>query len=285
MKLAQIRHTLDTEGIRLTKSLGQNFLHDQNQLARIAQAADLGDNDSVLEIGPGLGCLTSHLLGGHRTVMAIETDNRLVEFLTRHYASTPQLQIVHADALRFLREHSGSWQDWKCVSNLPYSVASPILVELAIHPSPPARIVTTVQTEVADRIRSPHGSGDYGILSLLIQANFEPGESFKIPPPCFFPPPNVDSTCITLHRRKSRLLGPGEFPTFCKIVKRGFSQRRKMMIKLLKADWNIEWISVLLEELGLDPKVRAEQVSLDQFVRMTQGLMQAKQNHDERRTI
>src|SRR5262245_325185 len=136
MNLSQIKQILAEDDLRLTKSLGQNFLHDANQLRRIVAAAELSRADKVLEIGPGLGPLTKRLLEKAGEVLAIEKDGRLVGRLQRHFASLaspcpPVFRLVHADALDYLRREPGNWGDWKLVANLPYSVASPLLVELA----------------------------------------------------------------------------------------------------------------------------------------------------------
>src|SRR5205085_1201014 len=125
----------------------------------------------------------------------------------------------------------------KLVSNLPYSIASPILVELAQAARGPERMVATLQIEVANRLMATPGSPDYGLLTLLVQLNYQPQGSFKIPASCFFPEPEIDSACICLARRPSPLLDQKLTGAFCRIVKRSFSQRRKMMLKLLKTDW------------------------------------------------
>ena len=238
MNLNEIRRVLDEREIQLTKSLGQNFLHDQAQLNRIVAAGDVQAGEKILEIGPGLGPLTQVLLQKHpATLLAIEKDRRLHQELVRRLGATPHLQVVLADALDYLRDQPQDWSEWKLIANLPYSVASPILVELAKLPGPPARMVVTLQLEVAQRLAAKAGDPDYGILTLLVQQRFEAKGMFKIPASCFFPAPNVDSACVTLTRRPVPLLEPGMYRPFEKLVKRGFSQRRKMMLKLLKADW------------------------------------------------
>src|SRR5436190_16489092 len=222
MKLSEMKRILADRNIRLTKSLGQNFLHDANQLRRIVEAADLKMSDRVLEIGPGLGPLTELLLGQAQEVLAIEKDARLAELLQKRISVSPHLRIIHADALHYLRENR-DWSEWKLVANLPYSVASPILVELAEAKGAPEKIVTTLQIEVAQRIVAKAGEDDYGVLSLLMQLRYEPQGWFKIPAACFFPEPDVDSACIVLSRRAKPLLASGESEVFKKIVKRGFS--------------------------------------------------------------
>ena len=276
MNLAQIRNALDGRNIQLTKSLGQNFLHDANQLRRIAESAALEGHDQVLEIGPGLGALTERLLEKVNRVLAIEKDQRLCEFLRGRWGKDARLTLEHADALVRLRREPADWSGWKVVSNLPYSVASPILVELSKMQEPPARIVVTLQLEVAQRLLATADDDEYGVLSLLVQIRYAPAGLFKIPAGCFFPIPGVDSACVTLCRRASPLLEPSQLRPFEKIVKRAFSQRRKMMLKLLKADWPLDQLQSAFERLGLSVQARAETISLEQYVELTKMLTGAE---------
>jgi 16S rRNA (adenine1518-N6/adenine1519-N6)-dimethyltransferase len=270
MKLSEMKELLSRENIRLTRSLGQNFLHDRNQLQRIGEAAELNPADKVLEIGPGLGPLTELLLNNSAKVLAIEKDVRLVEVLRRRFGS--RLRLIHADALEFLEEKPHDWTGWKLVSNLPYSVASPILVEVAQGAKPPDRMVATLQIEVAKRLMATAGDEDYGLLTLLIQIACEPRGWFKVPRTCFFPEPEVDSACVTLVRRKTALLTPDLRPTFVRVVKRAFSQRRKQMLKLLRQDWPVETLAAAFDQLGLPASARAEAVNLEQFAALTSFL-------------
>ena len=278
MKLTEMRELLAQRGIQLTKSLGQNFLHDGNQLRRIVKAAELEKTDKVLEIGPGLGPLTELLLENAGEVLAIEKDARLVEFLQERFLNlklkiqNSKFDLLHDDALEFLKRERRDWHDWKLVANLPYSIASPILVELACGASAPNRIVATLQLEVARRLMARADDEDYGVLTFLVQLDFKPCEWFKIPASCFFPEPDVDSGCVVLERRKLPLLPDDQRPVFVKIVKRAFSQRRKMMLKLLKQDWPKEKLECAFEELKILPQERAEKLSLEQFVELTRML-------------
>ncbi len=329
-----MRSLLTKRDIQLTRSLGQNFLHDGNQLRRIVAAAELTPTDKVLEIGPGLGPLTELLVEKAGEVLAIEMDARLVDFLCERFnlatqggevpALTPALSpeerenivdtpvnptpsdssqrgnenlpllgemarvredkpvedqnspdnlfLIHDDALAYLKREQRDWSDWKLVANLPYSVASPILVELAAGPRAPKMIVATLQLEVAKRLMAQADDDDYGVLTLLVQIDFEPRGSFKIPPECFFPSPDVDSACVCLVRRGMPLLPENLRPAFVKIVKRGFSQRRKMMLKLLKQDWAVDKLTTAFDELKISPMERAEKLSLEQFVALTKIL-------------
>ena len=293
MKLSEMRVVLAERGIQLTKSLGQNFLHDAHQLERIAAAAELTRADKVLEIGPGLGPLTELLLAQAGQVLAIEKDARLVAVLKERFSpdrsadlpigsSKPPrtepigrsaLQSLHDDALEFIKREPRDWSDWKLVANLPYSVASPILVELAQSLKRPERMVVTLQLEVAQRLMAAADDDDYGVLTLLVQLDYEPRSWFMIPSGCFFPAPDVDSACVTLVRRTQPLLPDEHRAAFRKIVKRAFSQRRKMMLKLLKSEWPAEKLERAFGELKLSPQERAEKLSLEQFVELTRQLM------------
>jgi 16S rRNA (adenine1518-N6/adenine1519-N6)-dimethyltransferase len=300
MKLSEIKQILAEGDIRLTKSLGQNFLHDANQLRRIVETARLSRQDKVLEVGPGLGPLTELLVERAGEVLAIEKDARLAEVLRLRFDRTsgdssgethanPQrtdpdvqlpaqpgqparLQLIHDDALEYLKREERDWSEWKLVANLPYSVASPILVELALAPRGPERMTATVQIEVARRLAAGPGDGDYGILTLLVGLNYEPQDWFRIPAACFFPEPDVDSACVCLARRERPLLTRELSKAFIKIVKRAFSQRRKMMLKLLRQDWSAEKLEQAFARLRLSPQARAEAASLEQFVGLTRLL-------------
>jgi len=281
MKLTEMRDLLARRDIQLTKSLGQNFLHDAHQLERIAAAAELTVADKVLEIGPGLGPLTELLLKKSGDVLAIEMDRRLVDFLQERYApqlmpgAVPRMELLHDDALKFLQREPRDWRDWKLVANLPYSVASPILVELAAGSRAPKMLVVTLQLEVAQRLMATTDDDHYGILTLLVQLDFQPRGWFKIPPGCFFPSPDVDSACVCLVRRATPLLTDEQRNAFRRIVKKSFSQRRKMMLKLLKQDWPKESLETAFTELNISPLERAEKLSLEQFVALTKKLLLA----------
>ena len=272
MKLSEMRQTLNERGLQLTRSLGQSFLHDGNQIRRIVAAAELQPTDRVLEIGPGLGPLTDVLLAQPVDVLAVELDRRLVDALRERLGAHPRLRLVHADALEYLRAQPHDWTGWKLVANLPYSVASTILVELAQAEKPPDRLVNTVQLEVAHRIFTGPDTADYGVMTLLIQLRYEPRDWFKIPPECFFPAPDVASACVCLHRRPAELLSATERRVFVRLVKRAFSQRRKMMFKLLKQEWPEARLAAAFAQLEIPLPERAEKLGLEKFTQLARFL-------------
>src|SRR5262249_40403390 len=154
-----------------------------------------------------------------------------------------------------------------------YSAASRIIVELAQAERGPKRMVVTLQLEVARRLMAGPGEPDYGLLTLLVQLNYCPKDFFKIPKSCFFPEPDVDSACVSLVRRPRPLLTQAEEEVFQKVVRRSFLQRRKMMLKLLKADWPAEKLERAFGQLELSRQTRAEEVSLEQFVKLAAALL------------
>ena len=275
MTLSEIRNILNDEDIMLTKSLGQTFMHDQNQLRKIVALAKLAPDDSVIEIGPGLGPLTGLLLEAVGHVTAIEMDRRLIKLLEKQFAKRDNLTLQHADAMKIVRKTEFDWSGHKLVANLPYSIASPLLIDLAESPGRPRAMIVTLQLEVVQRMLAKPGTKEYGVLALLIGLHYAAGEWFTIPRGSFYPEPNVDSGCIELLHRETPLLPPELCPVFKKIVKRVFAERRKKMMKLLKRDWPEAAVVEAFDALGLDEKIRAERVTLEQFTELTQRLSQA----------
>lgn len=272
MKLSDMRLLLEAHQIRLTKSLGQNFLHDGNQLRKIAAAAQLAPGDRVLEIGPGLGPLTECLLETGAEVLAIEMDARLVAILRERLAAHPRLTLQHADGLEVLQAAERDWNDWKLVANLPYSVASSMLVDCALGATAPARLVVTLQLEVARRLVARPGTSEYGVLPLLVGQRYAARLAFTIASGCFHPAPDVDSACVVLDRRPVPVIVAERRATFARLVKLALSERRKMMFKLLKRDWPEAALRTAYAGLGLDPTIRAEKVTPAQFAALTLAL-------------
>ena len=276
MNLSEIRKQLNDNDILLTRSLGQTFMHDRNQLRKIVGLAKLSDADRVIEIGPGLGPLTELLLDTAGQVTAIETDLRLAKQLEERLGQRDNFTLQHADAMKLVRKAEFDWSGHKLVANLPYSIASPLLIDLAALAGRPSAMVVTLQLEVVQRLLAQPATKEYGVLTLLIGLHYASGESFVIPRGSFYPEPNVDSGCIELLRRETPLLPPELCPVFKKIVKRVFAERRKKMMKLLKRDWPDAAVVEAFKVLGFDEAIRAERVTLDQFAELTQRLNRAE---------
>lgn len=278
MNLGEMRALLAAENLRLTRSLGQNFLHDGNQLRRIVALAGVTDGDRVLEIGPGLGPLTEHLLAAGAQVRAVEKDARLIPLLRRRLAGFDRLEVIAADALDWLSqpdEQTGSardWSEWKVVANLPYSVGSPILVDLAEALRPPRSMTVTLQAEVVDRLRARAGTREFGVLTLLLARTFEASAAFRIPASCFFPAPDVESACVRLDRRPRPLADGPVAETYRSVVKKVFTQRRKQLRKLLRADWPEEPLTQAWTALSLPADVRPEVLTPEQFAHLARIL-------------
>jgi 16S rRNA (adenine1518-N6/adenine1519-N6)-dimethyltransferase len=270
MNLSEISATLREIRVSPVRSLGQNFLHDQNLARWIAEQAELTPEDDVIEIGPGLGALTEFLLRKGARVLAIEKDARLADFLANHFAEE-RFEVQHADALKFDVRELYKRRRVKFVGNLPYYIASQILLKFLQFPSPISLWLCMLQKEMANRLSAQPRTKDYGALTLQVQLRYRVEYMRTIPASVFIPRPEVDSAIVRLHPR-----APGELPAcdhnlFPQLVRLGFSQRRKQLGKLLREhipDW-----SSGAKALGLAPEVRAEELSLEQWIALTNYIL------------
>jgi 16S rRNA (adenine1518-N6/adenine1519-N6)-dimethyltransferase len=236
MTLTEIRATLDSRGLRPLKQLGQNFLHDQNLTKWLAEhaVAGLDPGATVVEIGPGLGALTSVLLGKNLHLIALEKDRGLCVFLRERFGpeiARGSLDLREGDALEML-PRLGVTPAVIC-GNLPYYISTPLLMECL---RLPARLFFLVQKEVGQRLASPPGSKTYGALSVLVQAGYDVSAVRTLPGSVFYPPPEVESVAVQLTPRAQPLVLPADRERFVAVVQRGFSQRRKKLSNLLPTD-------------------------------------------------
>jgi len=269
MKLSEIAATLREIGVSPVKSLGQNFLHDQNLARWIVEQADIGPEDFVVEIGPGLGALTGVILAKGAPVLAIEKDKRLVEFLRSHF-SDARLELLHADALDLDVRTLFARPRAKLIGNLPYKIASQLLLKYLAHPTPFSLVILTLQKEMAQRIGAEPASKNYGALSVQIQFHYRVKYLRTISAGVFFPEPEVDSAVVVLLPRGDTELPACDSKLFGELVRRGFSQRRKQLGKLVH-DYVEDWPKAA-ETLGLDRQVRAESLALEQWIALTNHL-------------
>lgn len=253
--------------IRAKKSLGQNFLRDPHYLKKIADASQVGPEDRVLEIGPGLGHLTGVLVKRAKKVLALELDERLIPLLQQEFGNVQNIEILHADALEYA--YGSLPGRWKVVANLPYYISTPIIQKLIAHHEKFVSLTLMLQKEVAVRIASPPGNKDYGYLSVLVQLYAEPRIEFLVPPDAFTPQPEVDSAVITLVIRKHPAVALTDEKFFMRVVKAAFSQRRKTLRNALRQlEVPADKMQLVLSKTGIDLGRRAETLSVEEFGRL-----------------
>jgi 16S rRNA (adenine1518-N6/adenine1519-N6)-dimethyltransferase len=267
-----VRERLRELDLHPSRRLGQNFLVDGNILAIILDAADLRPQDRVLEIGPGLGVLTGALLERVATVTAVEKDRRLFEALRGAFRATPSLQLHCADIMEMPLDEV-STRVTKVVANLPYGVASRLLVELARSSAPPPLVVVTVQEEVARRLAAEPGTRAYGLLSVWVQFAYDVSTVKRVSPACFWPRPEVWSAVVKLAARPPEPISDVERDAFYGITRYAFEHRRKQMQTILR-----RWPGrngeprALLDRAGIEPRARPETLALDAWLRLTRVL-------------
>jgi len=259
------------DSIRAKKSLGQNFLRDPHYLNKIADAAQVGPGDQVLEIGPGLGHLTSVLTQRAQKVLAIEVDDRLIPHLQEEFNSVQNFELLHADALEY--DYETLEGRWKVVANLPYYISTPIIQKLIVRREKFSSLTLMLQKEVAGRIASPPGGKEYGYLSVLVQFYTMPRIEFKVPPGAFTPQPKVDSVVITLALRDRPAVMVRDEDFFFRVIKAAFSQRRKTLRNSLKQlGASKEKMDAVLSSTGIDLARRAETLSVEEFGKLSDFL-------------
>jgi len=263
MKLSEIRTTLQEIRVSPVKTLGQNFLHDQNLARWIIDRANLTPDDYVVEIGPGLGALTKLALEKGAHVLAIEKDTRLANFL-RERLSHSQLEVINADALDFNPQVLFSHRRVKLLGNLPYNISSQLLLKCLEYPSPISLWLLMLQKEMALRLSAFPGTSDYGALTLRVQLHHRVEYLRAIRATVFFPQPDVDSALVRITPRDPLELPARDDDLLMKLIRHGFSQRRKQLQGLLReyvSDWNAAAAS-----LDFNSKARAEELSLNQWI-------------------
>ena len=266
----EIQELLSKLDLKPTKKLGQNFVHDANTVRKIVKSAQLSAGDCVLEVGPGLGSLTLGLLPVVSQVIAVDIDQRLLnqlpitvkerapEFLNR-------LVAIHADALE-LKSADLSIQPTALVANLPYNVSVPVILTLLSEFPTIKKLLVMVQAEVADRLAALPGTASYGAPSVKMQWFMDVQRLGNVPRPVFIPVPNVDSGLVLGISKAQPVTNVSREKVF-KVIDAAFNQRRKMLRSAL-ATWagNATKSNTILENAGIDPKLRGERLSINQYV-------------------
>ena len=280
MKLSELRATLQEIHVSPVKTLGQNFLHDQNLARWIVDQAQLTPDDYVVEVGPGLGALTELALERSAHVLAIEKDARLANFL-RERLSHPRLEVLNTDALKFDAHILFAQRRVKLLSNLPYNISSALLLKFLEYPSPISLWLLMLQKEMALRLSASPSTHEYGSLTLRVQLHHRVEYLRTISASVFFPKPDVDSALVQISLRDPLELPEYDDALLTKLIQCGFSQRRKQLHKLLRAhvrDWDDAALS-----LGFNPKARAEELSLLQWIGLANFI--APPAHEDRAAI
>lgn len=270
---------LRDENIRLAKSLGQNFLSDSNIIRKIVDAAEISEEDNVVEIGPGIGVLTAEIAKRAGNVIAFEIDTRLIRVLNKTLAGFENVTVFNEDASkvdwpavvqRFPPQVQG--KRIKVVANLPYYITTPLVTAIMGSALPWDTLVFMVQKEVAERMAAPAGSKTYGSLSVFCGFHSETKIAFIVPPTVFIPQPKVHSAVVVMKRRERDV--PFENKFFESMVGSAFQQRRKKIVNSMRGFAGIS--NAILEQAmldsGIDPGCRAETVSTDRFIGLAEKL-------------
>ena len=263
----EIREALIHAGVMPSKQLGQNFLIDPNMARWIVSQLEISADDAVVEVGPGTGSLSEHLVGNVRKLILIEFDARLAEALKHRFRDDPSVEVHHADGVKFDGRQLFKHRPLKFLGNLPYSCGGAIMKNLLSRPHPFERAVIMLQKEVIDRLAATPGTKDYGILSLRTQANWEVKPLRTVPPEAFYPQPKIDSSVAVLTPRISGL-PVFDYRLFDELIRRGFAQRRKQLKKQLPD--GPPWDDVTAA-LGVTATVRGEELTLSQWVDLTRA--------------
>lgn len=265
----------------LKKSLGQNFLIDENILNNIASAADIDEESYVLEIGPGAGALTQVLASRGKKVIAVEIDQRLEPVLKDTLQDFDNVSVHFGDVLKLdlhqiIDQECPPGVPVKVVANLPYYVTTPILMKLLTDGLPIKTIVVMIQKEVAGRLQAEPGEKSYGSLSIAVQYLAEPKIVMTVPKTVFVPQPNVDSAVIRLDIRPEKKVKVDDETFFYKLVRASFAQRRKTLmnnlINNLYDKTQKEQLLEVLEQTGIDPGRRGETLTIEEFARLSDVL-------------
>ena len=271
-----IRDIKERYGFKLSKSLGQNFLTDKNIIDRIVESAEIGPDDLVIEIGPGIGVITREASEAAKKVIAVEIDKNLIPILEETLGDCDNVEIINRDILKTdVNELIRNCKEWfsgvKIIGNLPYYITTPIIMKLLEDEVKADSITIMMQKEVADRIKAMPGTKAYGALSVAVQYYCTVEAVVNVPKDVFVPQPKVDSTVLRLSIREEKPVELADRDVFFRCVKAGFGQRRKTLLNSLMGVENItkEGVKQALEAAGIDPSRRAETLDLEEFARLS----------------
>ena len=272
----------ERHNFQLSKSLGQNFITDKSVIERIVEGSDVGEDDLVIEIGPGIGVLTAEAAESAAKVVAIEIDKKLIPILAETLADYDNIRVINQDILKtdineIIREEreAGSFTGGvKIMGNLPYYITTPIIMGILEKGVEADSITIMMQKEVADRIKADPGGKIYGAISAAVQYYCEVEQVASVPKEVFVPRPKVDSAVLKLSIRKERPVDLIDEKSFFACIKAGFGQRRKTLLNSLTGVNGLpkEDIKEILEAAGVDPARRAETLDINEFAAIANGV-------------
>ena len=280
--ITTVKRLLEQNGFHFSKSLGQNFLIDASVCPRMADEAVCDGETGVLEIGAGVGVLTSELAKRAQRVVSVELDTRLLPILSKTLGEFDNVEIVNDDILKvdlpaLLKEKFGGRKVSVC-ANLPYYITSPVVMKLLESNLPIEKIVVMVQKEAADRICADVGDRESGALTVAVNYYSKAEKLFFVPKSCFLPSPKVDSEVISLRLLKTPPVNPKDINIFRQVVKSAFAQRRKTAVNSLSSGLGIEKsdVSELLKQCGFDENIRAERFTMTDFEKISDAVYEYK---------
>lgn len=271
---------LQKHDFHFQKKFGQNFLIDTRVLEKIVEAAEVGGDDFVLEIGPGIGTMTQYLCENARQVLAVEIDNNLIPILKETLAEYNNVEILHGDILKqdikAIAERYNEGKPIKVVANLPYYITTPIIMGLFESHVPLANVTVMVQKEVADRMRAAPGTKECGALSLAVQYYARPYLAANVPPNCFMPRPKVGSAVIRLDCLEKTPVQVQDERLMFRLIRASFNQRRKTLQNGLanssELNFSKEEIGRAIESIGISKTIRGEKLGLEEFAALANEL-------------
>jgi 16S rRNA (adenine1518-N6/adenine1519-N6)-dimethyltransferase len=274
-QMESIPKLLKRYGLKPQKGLGQNFLSDPASLRKVIDAADIQPDDTVLEIGPGLGSLTHLLAESAARVVAVELDRHLVNALEEILQPYSNVELLRADILEVNLNELFSEPGYLVVANIPYYITSALLRQLLETQHPPVRLVLTIQKEVAERICSD--AGDLSLLALSVQVYGKPSITATIPAGAFYPAPKVDSAVVRVDIYPEPLIQREKLDSFFALTKAGFSQKRKTLSNALSGGmhWEKDITVDLLIKSGIDPQRRAQTLTLPEWKNLVEKVLEA----------
>lgn len=278
-----IREIKEKYGFKLTKSLGQNFLTDKNIIDRIIEGAEIGEDDLVIEVGPGIGVITYEASLAARKVITVEIDRNLIPILAETLADRDNIEVVNSDILKTdvnalieeARAKEPQIKNVQIIGNLPYYITTPIIMKLLEDGVRADGITVMMQKEVADRIKAVPSTKAYGALSVAVQYYCEVESVVNVPKEVFVPQPQVDSTVLRLKPRQDKPVVLRDDEVFFRVVKAGFGQRRKTLSNSLTGIEGItkEIVKDALAATGIEPTRRAETLNLEEFAKLANEIV------------